>query len=346
MMNLSNAIKDALHRHQLEETDLLCLQISDEVLDRIVAGRKRVDFRGLTEYYEQLLFPSFDESLLSTRLSKPFRVVLYQSTSPEGTRSTLVRLPQIHFNDEERQLYERSESPVIIDYYGTDVSEMEEMEEMADIVGDEIAQEAYNEGLEDGDPFFAILLGEVLLDEDPRRDQKEEHWRQIREEGPQFEQLIDPKASPLPEEVAEMLRQHNLAPEEVLRLEVKRSHFGEILKDKCYLAILAPTSDFMEAILVPGTKCVKPYQAILFETRDEEPTRYALTSLFLPTEDELEEGMPDEPLVIVYHGDSKGEITTPEDTLGVTLAAAVYERGLVERDDFAVIPTNELLASL
>ena len=102
----------------------------------------------------------------------------------------------------------------------------------------------------------------------------------------------------------------------------------------------------METILIPGTKSVKPYRAILFETRDEEPKRYALTSLFLPTEDELEEGMPDEPLVIVYRGDSKGEITTPEDALGVTLAAAIYERGLVERDDFAVIPTNELLASL
>ena len=35
MINLSNAVKDALQRHQLEETDLLCLQISDEVLDRI-----------------------------------------------------------------------------------------------------------------------------------------------------------------------------------------------------------------------------------------------------------------------------------------------------------------------
>lgn len=343
MMNLSNAIKDALHGHQLEETDLLCLQISDEVLDRIVAGRKRVDFRELTDYYEQLLFPGFDESLPSTRLPKPYRVALFQSTSPEGTRSTLVRLPQIHFNDEERRRYDRSESPVIIDYYGTDE---DETEVMADIVGDEIAQEAYNEGLEDGDPFYAILLGEVLLDEDPAREQKEEHWRQIREEGPQFEQLIDPVASPLPEEAAEMLRQHNLAPDEVLRLEVKRSHFGEILKDKCYLAILAPTSDFMEAVLIPGTKSVKPYRAILFETRDEEPTRYALASLFLPTEEELEEGMPNEPLVIVYRGDSKGEITTPEDALGVTLAAAIYERGLVERDDFAVIPTNELLASL
>ena len=254
-----------------------------------------------------------------------------------------MRLPQIHFSDEERQLYDRSESPVILDYYGVEEGETEEM---ADIVGDEIAQEAYNEGLEDGDPFFAILLGEVLLDEDPEREQKEERWRQIREEGPQFEQLIDPKASPLPEEAAEMLRQHNLTPGEVLRLEVKRSHFGEILKDKCYLAILSPTSDFMETILVPGTKSVKPYRAILFETRDEEPKRYALASLFLPTEDELEEGMPDEPLVIVYRGDSKGEITTPEDALGVTLAAAIYERGLVERDDFAVIPTNELLASL
>ena len=342
-MNLSNAIKDALHGHQLEETDLLCLQISDEVLDRIVAGRKRVDFRELTEYYEQLLFPSFDESLPSTRLPKPYKVVLFRSTSPEGTRSTLVRLPQIHFNDEERRRYDRSESPVIIDYYGTDE---DETEVMADIVGDEIAQEAYNEGLEDGDPFFAILLGEVLLDEDPAREQKEEHWRRIREEGPQFEQLIDPVASPLPEEAAEMLRQHNLAPDEVLRLKVKRSHFGEILKDKCYLAILAPTSDFMEAILIPGTKSVKPYRAILFETHDEEPTRYALASLFLPTDEELEEGMPNEPLVIVYQGDSKGEITTPEDALGVTLAAAIYERGLVERDDFAVIPTNELLASL
>ena len=343
MMNLSNAIKDALHRHQIEETDLLCLEISDEVLDRIVAGRKRVDFRELTEYYERMLFPSFDESLPSTRLPRPYKVVLFQSTSPEGTRSTLVRLPQIHFSDEECQLYDRSESPVILDYYGVEEGETEEM---ADIVGDEIAQEAYNEGLEDGDPFFAILLGEVLLDEDPEREQKEERWRQIREEGPQFEQLIDTEASPLPEEAAEMLRQHNLTPDEALRLEVKRSHFGEILKDKCYLAILAPTSDFMEAILIPGTKSVKPYRAILFETRDEEPTRYALTSLFLPTEEELEEGMPDEPLVIVYRGDSKGEITTPEDALGVTLAAAIYERGLVERDDFAVIPTNELLASL
>lgn len=343
MMNLSNAIKDALHRHQIEETDLLCLQISDEVLDRIVTGRKRVDFRELTEYYERMLFPTYDESLPSTRLPRPYKVVLFQSTSPEGTRSTLVRLPQIHFSDVERQRYDRSESPVVIDYYGTDEGETEEM---ADIVGDEIAQEAYNEGLEDQDPFFAILLGEVLLDEDPRRDQKEEHWRQIREEGPQFEQLIDPKASPLPEEVAEMLRQHDLASDEVLRLEVKRSHFGEILKDKCYLAILSPTSDFMGTILIPGTKSVKPYRAILFETCDEEPTRYALTSLFLPTEEELEEGMPDEPLVIVYRGDSKGEITTPEDALGVTLAAAIYERGLVERDDFAVIPTNELLASL
>lgn len=157
-MNLSNAIKDALHRHQIEETDLLCLQISDEVLDRIVAGRKRVDFRELTDYYEQLLFPSFDESLPLTRLSKPYKVVLYQSTSPEGTRSTLVRLPQIHFSDEERRRYDRSESPVIIDYYGTDE---DETEVMADFVGDEIAQEAYNEGLEDQDPFFAILLGEV-----------------------------------------------------------------------------------------------------------------------------------------------------------------------------------------
>lgn len=347
MINLSSEMREALDEHDLREKDLLHLPISDEDLDRIVAGHKRVDFRDLTEYYDQKLFPPYDEKELATSIAKPYKAVLFQSGEGEGARRTLVTLPQIAFTGEESELYHRSESPVIIDYYG---DEYPEECAMADIVGDEIAQEAFNEGLDDSDQFFAILLGEVLLDEDPRAKEKAERWRQIHEEGPQLEQLVDEAEHPLTEEAKAMLKRHKLDPEEVLRLEVKRSHLSEILKDKCYLAILEPTGDFYEEICTRREEddvlVAKPYRAILFETIDDEPKSYALSSLFIPTEEELDEGMPDEPLIIVYHGDSMGVIRTPEDALGVTLAGAVYERGLVEKDDFAVIPTNELLDSI
>ncbi len=204
---LSPEMREILRSQNIWPDQVLYLARPDQRLDMFALGQRHFEiFLQTEEYFRQLVSVADrkERSAGYNVLPRKFRAVLYESVDTAEPRRLLLALPQ-------------SDIPGLRDLYPMLIWTTEEEQSLMESLGDDIALQAYRDGYMDGMPIVALMTGEVLADEDPRREEKERRRSEAIPE--ELFATIDDRTE-VGETVQAEMKEKGILPEDLLMIRV------------------------------------------------------------------------------------------------------------------------------
>lgn len=208
-------------------------------------------------------------------------------------------------------------------------------------LGDEIALQAYRDGYIDGMPIVALMTGEVLADEDPRREEKEKRRAEAVPE--QLFASIDDRTD-VGEMVQAEMKEKGILPEDLLMVRVGDETMESLSDGRVHGILLRYDDENMDrlyqqvasdSLLDADTRTPKSYKACLL--RDSRGTE-KLYRLEAPPK--LDPDEPERPLFFPHPSMHEGmeEAIPFLSIMGTVDAEYLCSLGLTEEDAYIFIP--------
>ena len=300
---LSPEMREILRSRSIWPDQVLYLTRSDQRLDMFALGHRHFEIFLQTEEYFRQLVSMADRKERSAGynvLPRKFRAVLYESDDTDEPRRLLLALPQ-------------TEIPGLRDLYPMLIWTTDEEQSLLESLGDEIALQAYRDGYMDGMPIVALMTGEVLADEDPRREEKEKRRAEVIPK--ELFATIDDR-SEVRETVQAEMKEKGILPEDLLMVRVGDETMDSLSDGRVHGILLRYDDENMDRLyqqvasdspLDTDTRTPRPFKACLLRDNRGAEKLYRLEApprldpdepkrpLFFPhpsMHEEMEEAIP------------------------------------------------------
>ena len=328
---LSPEMKEILRSRNIWPDQVLYLTRSDQRLDMFALGQRHFEIFLQTEEYFRQLVSMADRKERSAGynvLPRKFRAVLYESDDTAESRRLLLALPQ-------------TDIPGLRDLYPMLIWTTDEEQSLMESLGDEIALQAYRDGYIDGMPIVALMTGEVLADEDPRREEKEKRRAEAIPE--ELFATIDDGAE-VSETVQAEMRERGILPEDLLMVRVGDETMDSLSDGRVHGILLRYDDETMDQLyrqttsespLDADSRSPRPYKACLVRDSRGIEKLYRLES---PPKADADE--PERPLFFPHPSmHEEMEEAIPFLSIMATVDAEyLCSLGLTEEDAYIFIP--------